>query len=307
MAKSQEGIYGSLRLNKAKYLEEYKKLYKEGLDDSEIARKLGVAYTTTRAWRIDLEYPKQFRYKRKFDTEKFKELYEQGYNYSEIARKLNVSSSAIQEYASENGFKSRPKHFKDKPLTDTEFQILLGTIYGDASLIPQGNGLTASCSFTHSLAQQNYCIWKYEQLKRFIPSPPKFTEEYDKRTQKTYYKVLVKTHLSPVIGELYSQVYQNKIKYINKELLSKIEPLGLAVWFMDDGYKNQCGYSLATNCFTSEELDIICEVFKEKFDITPSRTKEKVLLILAKDRNKFTKLIQPYIHSDCLYKLHGIR
>ena len=36
--KKQEGIFGSIRINKQKYIDEFIKLYKEGLNDSEIAR-----------------------------------------------------------------------------------------------------------------------------------------------------------------------------------------------------------------------------------------------------------------------------
>lgn len=34
--KKQEGIYGSIRLNKQKYLDEFLILYKQGLNDTEI-------------------------------------------------------------------------------------------------------------------------------------------------------------------------------------------------------------------------------------------------------------------------------
>lgn len=307
MTKKQEGVFGSLRTNKEKYLQEYQVLYQQGLDDSEIARNLGVSYTTTRAWRLKLGLPKNFKYQRKFDTQLFLDLYKKGYNYSAIARHLSISDSAAQEYASSIGLKARPKHFQDEELTDEEFQILLGTLYGDASLGIDKKQVSAFFSFAHALNQQNYCCWKYEKLKRFVDKAPRFHDIYDPRTGKTYYQVFVKSHSSPVLGKLYPKVYKNKVKYLDKELLSKIEPLGLAVWFMDDGSKTQCGYSLATNCFTTGELDLITEVFKQKFGLTLSRTGEGVLLILAADRDRFTNLVKPFIHEDCLYKLHGIR
>lgn len=307
MSKKQEGIFGSSRKNKERYLIEYQKLYQQGLDDSEIARQLGVSHVTTRYWRLKLGLSKNFKYQRKFNTEKFLELYNKGFNYSEIARCLGISTSAAQEFGSSSGLKARPKHFKDAALSPEELQILIGTIYGDASLGIDRSGVSAFCCFTHSTAQQNYCIWKYEQLKRLASSPPKFRTIFDRRTEKTYYQVFVKTHSSPVLGQLYSKFYKNRIKYINEEMLSKIEALGLAIWFMDDGSKTQCGYSLVTNCFSPEELDLISRVFKAKFDLNLSRTKENVLLILAKDKDKFTQIVRPYIHKDCLYKLHGIQ
>jgi hypothetical protein len=69
--KKQEGIFGSIRINKQKYIDEFIKLYKEGLNDSEIARCLGINNVTVSTWRNDRNLPKNFQYKRKFDTNQF--------------------------------------------------------------------------------------------------------------------------------------------------------------------------------------------------------------------------------------------
>lgn len=299
-------IFGDIRTHKEKYLTEYKNLYNLGFNDSVIANKLGVSYVTTRAWRIKLNLPKIFKYTRSFNEQEFKSLYDQGYNYCQIAKKLNISDSAAQEYGSSHGYKSRPKHFGDKDLTFEEFQILLGTVYGDAYLGIDKKGISAFCSFNHSLKQQEYCLWKYEKLKRFCHKPPKILNIYDKRTNKTYYQITVKTHCSPILGKLYSSFYKNRVKYICRDLISQIEPLGLAVWFMDDGCKTSSGYELATNAFTDTDLDIIIEVLNEKFQLKFTKLKSKVLYLPASYKTQFTELVKPYIHSNCQYKLHGI-
>ena len=38
MTKKQEGIFGSIRMNKEKYINSFLELYSQGLNDSEIAR-----------------------------------------------------------------------------------------------------------------------------------------------------------------------------------------------------------------------------------------------------------------------------
>lgn len=76
------------------------------MNDSEIARFLGINNVTISTWRNSMKLPKNFKYKRKFNTDKFMELYNKGLNYSDIARCLNCSSSTIQEYASSLGLKS---------------------------------------------------------------------------------------------------------------------------------------------------------------------------------------------------------
>lgn len=153
------------------------------------------------------------------------------------------------------------------PFTEDEFQVFLGTIYGDGYLRIPNDAINACGHFAHSLKQKNYCIWKYNMLKRFC-SEPKERSEFDKRTNKTYYCIDVRINAHPLFTELYPKIYNNKIKYINESLFEKIEPLGLAILFMDDGYYCHGSYAISTNCFSKEDLNIILKVFKNKFDLS---------------------------------------
>lgn len=109
--KKQEGIFGSIRMNKQKYIDEFLRLYRQGLNDSQIAKELGISYTTPRSWRLKMGLPKIFKYEVKFNIDEFKKLYNKGLNYSQIAKELGVSSSAIQDYASKNGFTSNYRKY----------------------------------------------------------------------------------------------------------------------------------------------------------------------------------------------------
>ena len=42
--KKQKGIFGSIRMNKQKYIDEFLRLYRQGLNDSQIAKELGISY-----------------------------------------------------------------------------------------------------------------------------------------------------------------------------------------------------------------------------------------------------------------------
>ena len=301
--KKQEGIYGNIQLNKQKYLDEFLTLYKQGLNDTEISKKLGVSYTTPRKWRIDMNLPKNFKYSVKFDVEKFKKLYNQGYNYSQIARELGSSSSAIQEYASHNGYNSNYLKYDKVTFTSEEFQVFLGTMYGDACLTKHSSTSNARMHFSHSLKQENYALWKYNILKRFCATP-RLEQETDKRSGKMYESIRIYTKTNPIFTNYYNMFYgPEKIKHLNFDLLSKLEPLGLAVWFMDDGYKHSNSISIATNCFITEELEKLINLFKQKFDLEFTIESGNIIHLKAADLPKFVNLIQPYLHEDCKYKL----
>lgn len=301
--KKQEGIYGSIRMNKQKYLDEFIKLYNQGLNDTQIANKLGVSYTTPRSWRIKMKLPKIFEYKVKFNTTKFKELYDKGLNYSQIARELGCSSSTIQEYASNHGYSSNYRIYEKTDFSKEELQIFLGTMYGDGCLTKYSKNSNARLHFAHSLKQKDYCMWKYNKLKRFC-SEPRFEEQFDYRTNKVYQNLRIVTKVNPLFTEYYSKFYNKDGKYLNVELIKQLEPLGLAVWFMDDGYKHGNSISIATNCFKTHELEKATQILQEKFDlhfsIIPSNN---CIHLKASDLIKFYNLVYKYIHSDCLYKI----
>ena len=121
MKKHQSGIFGSIRLNKNKYLDKLKELHSQGYNDTQIAEYLEVSLWSANSWRKKLGLDKNFKYKHKFDINKFKELYDKGMNYAEIAKELNVSDSAIQAYGQSLGLKSNAYKYKKIELTNEEF------------------------------------------------------------------------------------------------------------------------------------------------------------------------------------------
>ena len=108
---------------------------------------------------------------------------------------------------------------------------------------------------------------------------------------------------SEYLTTLYYKFYHNNKKIIPKDLLYTLDGLGIAVWFMDDGYKYGNSFGIATNCFTKEDLEMVKEFFKVKFNINISIHKDLTIYIKAESKETFVNLIKDYIHPDCLYKL----
>lgn len=283
--------------NKAKFIE----LYNEGRADSEIARILKVNNVTIRNWRIALlNKDSNFQYKRKFDTDEFLKLYNSGLNYKEIADILKVSDSTIQNYAS--SLSLTPNTFNKDIPTYEQKQIFIGSLLGDMSLKMPKNAIHASGDFAHSLKQENYCKYLEEKLKNFC-SQGTYKIQYDKRTNKEYKSYYVYLRASEYLTDLYHQFYPNGTKIVPKDLLYSLDRLGVAIWFMDDGCKDGKTYRLATNCFSQEDLELILEFFKSKFNISATIHKDNTIRIVTESAETFRNLIIDYIHPDCLYKV----
>lgn len=289
-----EGIYGNLLKNRQTYINKFIELYNQGLNDSDIAKFLGVNNVTIHNWRSERKLPSNFKYSKKFDTNKFIELYNQGLNWTDMAKELGVAECTISVYGKELGL--TPNKFSIEELSDEEFQVLYGSLLGDSYLSGQGG------NFAHSLAQAEFFYWKYNKLRRLC-SKITFKENLDYRTNKYYACLFTTIRSYPAVNNLWKLSYQNKIKFINQELFNKLEPLGIAVWYMDDGYFDHGSAAFCTNCFNDSDLNIILDFFKSKFDLHFNKHKDNVIRLSISDFNKFKNLIRPYLHPTLLYKI----
>ena len=279
---------------------QFLELYNKGKNDSEIAKLLNVSNVTIKNTREKLQLPSLFKYKRKFDINKFYELYLKELNDVNIAKILKVSKSCIQDYRNSLNLKKNYQEYKEIKLTFEQEQVLIGGILGDSHLRKEYKN--TSGEFVHSLKQKEYCSWKRDILKEFC-AELKESYQIDKRNNKRYDKIICRILCNPVFNSYYHLFYKNKIKIISRELLYRVEGLGLAVWYMDDGCKHSRTYSIATNCFSKKDLDIIQQFFLEKFNIKTSIHKGNILYIKTSSASTFKNLISPYIIDSMLYKL----
>jgi transposase len=77
-------------------VEELVKLYSEGLNDREIAERMGITIPSVRYWRKKLGLKSKHIYGRKVDVNKIIELRNKGYPMHRIARELGVSYGTVE-------------------------------------------------------------------------------------------------------------------------------------------------------------------------------------------------------------------
>ena len=192
-------------------------------------------------------------------------------------------------------------------LTQTEYDILIGTILGDAHVRKLKNN--ARIEFTHSTKQKEYLFWKYQQLKNWCDRSPRTTSVYDRRYQKKWYSWRFSTRSHQVFTELWHLFYQEKIKIIPKTITEILKsPLSLAVWYMDDGGRRNDSYGVFLNTlsFTKMENEYLGECLRQNFDID-SRihwiSDGYRLYIPSSEAKKFSEIVHKYIVDTLKYKL----
>lgn len=241
--------------------------------------------------------------KKIFNKEEVENLINLGYSTSQIAKKLNVTVRQLvchRNYC-KNGAKSK---FGKLELNKIEEQIIIGSLLGDG-WIDISNKKRNYCrlGFEHSIKQEMYCLFKYEFLKR-IGKKPKIKIRYDSREKfLKFFKSITFKSLQHPIFEGYRKRWYNPNKKLCKGDFDKIEPLGVAIWYMDDGWNQKYGTGISTQCFSKEDLKYIKNKLLEKFNINCTIRSNNTLYITNKSKKHFFILIKNYIPDIMYYKI----
>lgn len=188
-------------------------------------------------------------------------------------------------------------------------QVLIGTLFGDGYVSRSGKNKTSvSFELVHSIKQKDYLLWKNEFLRKILVTKITECSEYHKVRKTTYNKVRLISRVNPLVSDLDKLFYKNGRKYINQQILSKLEPLGLAVWYCDDGSYEYYSKTIlfCTHCFSLDEQKLIKEFFLEKWDVnTEIKKRDKFYYLRINRINaiKFLNIIKDYVPLSMVYKL----
>jgi hypothetical protein len=184
-------------------------------------------------------------------------------------------------------------------LTQTQKSIIIGSILGDGYLRVIKGRKNAFLEINHSLKQKEYVDWKYDQLKSIVKSSPKLRKSNEGRVAYRFY---TKQHSE--LTELFKNFYQNGKKMIPDNL--QLDPIILAIWFMDDGSKcRSSDIYLNTQQFDNESQRKIISSLK-KIGLMSSLNKDKSycrIRFIKSSLPKLRNLLDKYIIPSMRYKI----
>jgi len=179
--------------------------------------------------------------------------------------------------------------------TSEQIDLIIGSLLGDAYLVRTTRGYAFRVN--HGIKQVDYVDWKYEKLKDFVNSSPRFAEG-------CYY---FRTVTHDVFDSLRTQFYPNGKKQVPKELIaSTMNPLLLAVWIMDDGSRDSNQLRINSQSFSEEENHFLASVLRAKLGIEASINRDKTqfrLRIAQSSMPRLVKMVRPHFIPSMLYKL----
>ena len=194
-------------------------------------------------------------------------------------------------------------NFNVNPLFNREqISILLGIMMGDGHIDTRN---VFSCG--HSIKQLEYI-----KLKQLIFSG-KISKEHVNPWGTTIHCTFPVNAQTQCLRKIF---YPVGIKNV-ENVLSYLDELSLAFWYMDDGCLVNCDYKnsrphlrLCTHSYTHLEHELMIDFFTKKWGITPVISRQKqnnkeyeFLEFHKDDSEKFWTMISPYI-PDCMqYKI----
>ena len=187
-------------------------------------------------------------------------------------------------------------------LTQQQKSVIIGCVLGDGYLRIIPGRKDAFLEVNHSIKAKEYVDWKYSILKSICISAPKRRKIDEKRIG---YRFFTRQH--PEITKLYEKFYSQGRKVIPAGF--KLNPLSLAVWFMDDGSKNKKG-DVYLNCqqFDFQSQRRLLHSLRT-IGVRARMNKDKKyyrIRIRRESISRFVELIKPYIIPSMEYKIAGL-
>ena len=183
--------------------------------------------------------------------------------------------------------------------------LLIGLLIGDGTI---SNNFVFKLS--HSSKQKEYLQWKIDLLNQY-GIKNNGMKEYISKNGYNIGKSVLYSQLSiiPIIKVLRRVFYFPK-KYLgNRTLLNKLDRLGLAIWYMDDGHINirKTGdkihgfYIKISLCEPEETIQNVIDFFKEEWNINFYKFSEGKgtysICCGTKEGIKFIDLIKEYVEQ----------
>lgn len=188
------------------------------------------------------------------NLEEYIKLYYGKEKAKDIAEKFNVNIYKIYRTAKQLNIYTNKKTNKTFIITKIAEQILLSGKFGDGNFRKMGLG--AIYREKHALDEKDYCIWKFTKLG-----------ELTQQNRLYYYKDKYINFDTSNSKQLLYYINTPKI-----ELITKLNELGLLLYFLDDGWvlkrKGYYAGNISSVKLSFEEMNLLATKFRNLCECT---------------------------------------
>lgn len=230
----------------------------------------------------------------------------------EIAKEIGCCRETIRRIAVKLGihaFKGITKPIDFNKCNNDLRQLIIGSLLGDGSFVSCGKTCKNYClSIAHCKEQKEYIEYKFNILSKYNLATKIFEEiSFDnrfKQENRDYLCYKIKTRNNPIFTQIRKDCYRDGKKHPNLKYVQYIDALGLAIWYMDDGYITNSSCILSTCSFPEDEQRDLAIFLLGRFGLHFTVGKNDNSMYLIKDDfEKFKSIVEPFILDSFKYKL----
>ena len=179
--------------------------------------------------------------------------------------------------------------------TGYQRSIVIGLLLGDGYLYKDGR-----LQVEQSTAHEEYVVWLYNQLLSLVSGPIGYAQRTHPKTNKKSYscRFYTKNIFHDLESIFYIPVGTKRKKILPRNIEQLLDPVVLAIWFMDDGGKSQStvkGAYINATSFSDEERLEIQKAFLHGFQL-------KINIHKAGGNNQYNF----YIPADSYFSFYKI-
>lgn len=140
--------------------------------------------------------------------------------------------------------------------------------------------------------------WKYQHLAELVATPPRTRRGNGGRIACRFV-----TRSLPVLTPYYRLFYECGRKRVPEV---KLDPLALAVWFMDDGCRSRNAVYLNTQQFVAEEQRRLLRLLQQQWAIHGRLNRDKSywrIRLTVESTRRLARVIGQYVLPELRYKL----
>ena len=188
-------------------------------------------------------------------------------------------------------------------LNDTQRQVLVGVLLGDAHLETQNSGRTYRVKFEYSAKHGEYANHLYGIFKEWILTPLQLKQD------ATHDDVWFQTVSHSAFRFYAHQFYDEKRKCVPKLIHRYLTDRSVAYWFMDDGSiksRESKGVLFNTHGFVRSDVQRLIDVLRTSFALEAKERRQKdgiQIYISGKSYERFREIVDPHIHPSMQYKI----
>lgn len=189
-------------------------------------------------------------------------------------------------------------------------QFLMGGLLGDSCIPKLGKGAKNNrLSIAHSAKQECYLRYKHAILEKYnLAGKINENKISNSRYSKGGFTEFRFKSKSNEIFNKYRELFYPEGYKIVPDCIKDLDEEGLAIWFMDDGYRtgnNLKGVCFATHSFDERSKQRLLKLLTDKFELKCSLHKEGIIYVWVESVPKLIQLISPFVPSCMEYKIKG--